>query len=125
MSEQNGRHFGNNIFKSKFNLCKVISKSCTAHGSDSIIDVLCAKFQNDPTTEMHIDGLVQERLNSIANSLELHLFCTNPSILWTNDTNRQVSNIRCTLVDNKIVDHSDVVGASPVGAAPTISSFST
>ena len=37
----------------------------------------------------------------------------------------QVSNIRCTLVDNNIVDHSDVVGASPVGAAPTTSSLST
>ena len=39
--------------------------------------------------------------------------------------NRQVSNIRRTLVGNEIVDHSDVVGASPVGAAPTTSSFST
>ena len=29
-----------------------------------------------------------------------------------------------TLLGNKIVDHSDVVGASPVGSAPTISSFS-
>ena len=38
---------------------------------------------------------------------------------------RQVSNIRRTFVGNKIVDHSDVVGASPVGAAPTTSSFST
>ena len=48
---------------------------------------------------------------------------------------RQVSNVRRTLVGNKIVDHSDVVGAapthsdvvgaSPVGAAPTTSSFST
>ena len=38
---------------------------------------------------------------------------------------RQVSNIRRTLVDNKIVDHSDVFGASPDGAAPTTSSFST
>ena len=38
---------------------------------------------------------------------------------------RQVSNIRRTLVGNKIVDHSDVVGASPVGAAPTTSAFST
>ena len=37
----------------------------------------------------------------------------------------KVSNIRRTLVGNKIVDHSDVVGASPVGAAPTTSSFST
>ena len=38
---------------------------------------------------------------------------------------RKVSNIRRTLVVNKIVDHSDVVGASPVGASPTTSSFST
>ena len=37
---------------------------------------------------------------------------------------RQVSNISRTL-GNKIVDHSDVIGASPVGAAPTTSSFST
>ena len=38
---------------------------------------------------------------------------------------RKTSNIRRTLVGHKIVDHSDVVGASPVGAAPTTSSFST
>ena len=37
----------------------------------------------------------------------------------------QVSNICGTLVGNQIVDHSDVVGASPIGAAPTTSSFST
>ena len=33
--------------------------------------------------------------------------------------------IRRTLECNRIVDHSDVVGASPVGAAPTTSSFLT
>ena len=38
---------------------------------------------------------------------------------------RKTSNISRTLEGNKIVDHSDVVGASPVGAAPTTSSFST
>ena len=38
---------------------------------------------------------------------------------------RKTSNIRRTLGGNNIVDHSDVVGASPVGAAPTTSSFST
>ena len=38
---------------------------------------------------------------------------------------RKISNISHTLMGNKIVDNSDVVGASPVGAAPTISSFST
>ena len=37
----------------------------------------------------------------------------------------QTSNISRTLLDNNIVDHSDVVGASPVGAAATTSSFST
>ena len=37
----------------------------------------------------------------------------------------KTSNIRRTLVGNNIVDHSDVVGASPVGAAPTTSSFWT
>ena len=38
---------------------------------------------------------------------------------------RQISNLRHSLVGNKTIDHSDVVGASPVGAAPTTSSFST
>ena len=38
---------------------------------------------------------------------------------------REVSNLRRTSLGNEIVDHSDVVGASPVGAAPTTSSFST
>ena len=40
-------------------------------------------------------------------------------------TYRQISYIKHTLIANKIVDHSDVVGASPVGTAPTTSSFST
>ena len=35
----------------------------------------------------------------------------------------QTYNIRHTLVGNKIVDISDVVGASPVDAAPTTYSF--
>ena len=38
---------------------------------------------------------------------------------------RQTSNISRTLVVSKIGDHSDVVGASPVGAAPATSSYLT
>ena len=38
---------------------------------------------------------------------------------------RQTSNMRCTLLGNKIVDHWDIVGALPVSAAPTTFSFST
>ena len=48
------------------------------------------------------------------------------SKLWpytSNNEYHQVSNIRRTSVGNWIVDHPDVVGASPVGAAPTTSSF--
>ena len=49
--------------------------------------------------------------------------CNILTILF--DTYRQTSTIVRTLVGYKVVDHSEVVGASPVGAAPTISSFST
>ena len=38
---------------------------------------------------------------------------------------RQISNIRRILVGDKFVDHSDEGGESPVGAAPTTSSFPT
>ena len=38
---------------------------------------------------------------------------------------RKTCNISRTLLGNKIVENSDVVGASPVGAAPTTSLFST
>ena len=74
--------------------------------------VLCAKFQSDSTNETDV---VDERDFS---RLEFKM-----SFGWI--YYRQVSNIRRTLVGNSIVDHSDVVGASPVGAAPTTSSFST
>ena len=39
---------------------------------------------------------------------------TDPSIVIYNNY-RQLSNIRRTSVGHKIVDHSDVVGAAPVG----------
>ena len=62
-------------------------------------------------------GLFCSPLNDIYSSTGL--FLTGLEVY------RQVSNIRCTLVDNEIVDHSDVVGPSPVSAATTTSSFST
>ena len=45
--------------------------------------------------------------------------------IWMISSYHQISNIECTLIGNKIVDHWDVVGALPVGAAPITSSFST
>ena len=44
---------------------------------------------------------------------------------FTHETCRKTSNISRTLVGYQIVDNSDVLGASPVGAAPTTSSFSS
>ena len=41
------------------------------------------------------------------------------------DNELQTYDISRTLEGNRIIDHSDVVGASPVGAAPNTSSFST
>ena len=63
--------------------------------------------------------------NSEMNNIEFAFPVTNTLVAALFVRYRQVSNIRCTLVGNKIVDHSDVVGAAPVGAAPTTSSFST
>ena len=54
-----------------------------------------------------------------------NVFSRVPQTIAYNYGYRQVSNIIRTLEGNKIVDYSDVVGASPVGAATTTSSFST
>ena len=62
------------------------------------------------------------RITSDVGVLSTHLVVENK--FQGNSIYRQVSNIRRTLVGNKIVDNSDVVGASPVGAAPTTSSLS-
>ena len=44
---------------------------------------------------------------------------------FLNGEYRQTSTLSRTLVGKTIADHSDLVGASPVGAAPTTSLFST
>ena len=50
---------------------------------------------------------------------------TSPEVSELKMNYCKTSNISCTLGGNKIVDRSDVVGASPVDTAPTTSSFST
>ena len=55
------------------------------------------------------------------------LFCNKcwpQNFLWIS-TYRKTTNISRTLLGNQIVDHWHVVGASPVGAAPTATSLST
>ena len=55
----------------------------------------------------------------------LHIINWYYDNLRTGNTYRLTSNTRGTLVGKAIVDHSDVVGASSVGAAPITSSLST
>ena len=71
------------------------------------------KHTSESYVWLHIYGLVLDCGNSLSSGRLQKFYC------------RKTSNISCTVVGNKTVDHSDVVGASPVGAAPTISSFST
>ena len=64
------------------------------------------------------------------NNLRLHPYLSGANELShhlppANHNYCQISNISHTLLSNKIVDHSDVVGVSPVGAAPTTSSCFT
>ena len=73
-----------------------------------------------------IDSLVHTLLTScLPHSLTaslVHSFCLLNNSDWTGLdwlTYRRISNISHTLEENKIIDHSEVVGASPVGAAPT------
>ena len=47
--------------------------------------------------------------------------CFYRNAFWCSIWYSQTSNIRRTSLGNTFVDHSDVVGASPVGAAPTAS----
>ena len=51
--------------------------------------------------------------------------CFISSTTYANMSYHQTSNISGTLVDNKLADHPDAVGASPVDAATTTISFST
>ena len=53
---------------------------------DEYVDILkTTKLYFRPYENGHqIDGLVQERCNSIANAMELHLSCTNPLKYWNN-----------------------------------------
>ena len=48
------------------------------------------KPSNPRNMSYHADGLMQKRCNSIANSLELHLFYIKPSIWWTCGTRQAV-----------------------------------
>ena len=63
--------------------------------------------------------------NDFSHWIGLYLLMIYTVIIPPYDIYRQTSNISRTSVGNEIVDHSDVIGALPVGTVPTTSSFST
>ena len=72
--------------------------------------------------------IITDVINSFVHLTICHSFFIGPiwhHIRLKNTKYRKTSNIRRTIVGNQIVDHSDAVGASPVGAALITSSFST
>ena len=74
--------------------------------------------------------LISKFTNEVGNNSTNVISCSNVNLCCTEVILEkymycQTSNISSTLVGNKIVDHSDLVGASPAGAAPTTSSFLT
>ena len=74
---------------------------------------------------LYIDCYGINNKDVVANQVGAVHFPYASSAITDAKTYRKTSNIRRTLADNKIVDHSDVVGAWPVDAASTTSSFST
>ena len=73
---------------------------------------------------MYCDFKVPYILGEWEQSLHQNLFpVAHDNVLFV--IYREISNISRILAANKFVDHPNVFGASPVGAAPTTSSFST
>ena len=122
-SEQNGRHFAD-VFKCiwykfwhltlLFLFQRTEGHVRAVHANDpEILCICCGHCADEPDAQHEL--AVQHRIQcqvSITPSMMSHYY-------------RKTSSISRTFVGNETVDNSDVVGASPVGAAPTTSSFST
>ena len=76
------------------------------------------------TTQVSLNILIRRFVVSIF-PFTLYVYLTHISLPLRYNLKkcRQTSNTRRILVGDKIVDHSNAVGALPVGAAPTISLF--
>ena len=82
-------------------------------------------------SEVGVCSLGQQQLNTLHITFRSIVKCGTTiaiqGVHLQEEIFRQTSNISHTLLGKQLLinDHSDVVGASPVGAAPTTSSFST
>ena len=69
-------------FSLGFNILKQAVRDCFQLQATvpSLWSQTVTRYKVDRAPWSHVDGLVQERCNSIANALELRISCTNPSI---------------------------------------------
>ena len=86
--------------------------------------VVFANINANPVNSFVV--ILHETLKKYIPDMSLQITHLNNSCIPNGSVSyRQTSDISHTLVGNKTVDHSYVVEASPIGAAPTTSSFST
>ena len=84
----------------------------SSKSSHPLLVFILITFYPHPNLNPHFDGLVQERSNSIANTLELHLSCTNPSISFSSSSGPHLilmsflSYPRSTLISSLSSSHS-------------------
>ena len=106
---QNGRHFANDIFKyiSMNEMFRIAIRISLMFVPDGPID----------NTAALVKAMAWRRTGDKP--------LPEPMLTQFTDAYRPTSNIRGTRLGNKFADHSDVVGASPVGVTPTTSSLST
>ena len=77
------KYFILKVFKYKWQILRfwIKTQNSPQYYSLKVSYVFVLVCPNYKWMKQHVDGLVQERSNSIANTLELHLSCTNPSLL--------------------------------------------
>ena len=112
------------------NMCRANHKSCTLvfdpfHERVAWEDAKYVYTKGESLRLMQKDKIYSFTFRHFSRQTALNTGRHETLIYETDSMYRQVSNISRAVTGNNIVDHSDVVGASPVGAAHAASSFST
>ena len=91
--------------------------------TDQQLQVIECQFMDPRRTYLHVNKLETWHISLTHVTATLH--SEELQALSFQMSYRQTSNISHILVGDKIVNHTYVIGAWPVGAAPSKSSFST
>ena len=98
---------------------------------DSTRLLLCHQYKSPVTSGESTVDAGQDTIKNLNSNLnpkgmgEVDRYQATTNYKGVSTCDLKTFNISGTLVGNKIVDHSDVVGAAPTGDAPTTSEWST